>query len=166
LTDRSRGLGRATSLEQVRPLAKTQNAGKLHPATEARATARLQDTGMVRSKVEGQEDIGSKLEKHIKINTQLMFFSLAQEPRSRLFAACDSVHKLFAQATAGSVFTREEARVLAIEVEDQDGELPVVEDDEEDFQHFVTQLTNASCWTVKNGEVSGDTVVYVREKRK
>jgi hypothetical protein len=108
----------------------------------------------------------AKLEEHVKNNTKIIFFSRTQTPRVRLFAACDSSHKLFAQATAGGVFSREDARVLGVEVEDQESELPIVEDDAQDFELFVTQLREASCWRLRDGQVEGETVVHVREKRK
>jgi hypothetical protein len=106
-----------------------------------------------------------ELAEHIRNNTKIIFFSRVQTPRVRLFATCDASHKLFAQATAGGVFSREHARVLAVEIDDQKNEIPLVEDDEKDFDYFVMQLRSASCWSVKDGQVVGDTVVHVREKR-
>ena len=106
------------------------------------------------------------IDAYIKNNTQVMFFSaLGGSARCRMLTMCDSVHKLFAQAIAGSVFTREKSRVLAVEVEDKEGELPVVEDDEDDFNDFIEQLRRASCWDVVGGQCRGDSIVYVREKR-
>jgi hypothetical protein len=105
------------------------------------------------------------IDKYIKSNTQVMFFSAqGGSSRCRMLTACDSVHKLFAQAIAGSVFTREKSRVLSVEIVDEEGELPVVEDDEDDFNDFIKQLRRASCWSVVGGKCRGDTIVYVREK--
>lgn len=112
-----------------------------------------------------REDNEHELDEHIRNNTKVIFFSRTHTPRVRLFATCDTSHKLFAQATAGGVFSREYARVLAIELDDHKSELPIVEDDDEDFNHFFEQLRNSSCWGVKNGQLQGDTIVHVREKR-
>lgn len=135
----------------------------------AAASAAGTETTPVAEKVQeerhGQND-DQKLEEYVKNNTKIMFFSRSQTPRVRLFAACDSAHKLFAQATAGGVFSREHARVLAVEVEDQKSELPIVEDDTEDFELFVKQVREASCWRLRDGQFEGDTVIHVREKRK
>jgi hypothetical protein len=76
--------------------------------------------------------------------------SVSPKPlRSRPFDMCDSVCKLFAQASAGRVFgghgfdqlaASRKIKVLALRINNRDHELPVVEEDEEDFQAFVSAL--------------------------
>ena len=147
--------------QQVQPLGTSRNTRNLRASER---TLGMEVTPDAEEVPRQNHDLA--LDEHIKNNTKVIFFSRTQEPRTRLFSACDSVHKLFAQATAGEVFSKEHGRVLAVEVEDQESELPIVEDDEEDFELFVERLKYASCWIIINGQIEGDTVVHVREKRK
>ena len=111
----------------------------------------------------------SDFDAHIKNNTALIFFSARnQRVRTRTFAACDTIQKLFAQATAGEVFNREQSRVLEVQLEinGKDEELPIVEDDEQDYNDFVSQLQSSSSWEFVDGRVEGECIVFVVEKRK
>jgi hypothetical protein len=146
--------------------AETQKAQPVMTTRNTRGVRGSQRTLEIESTPDAEEVCDLEFGEHIKKNTKVMFFSRTQAPRIRLFSACDSVHKLFAQATAGDVFSRERGRVLAVEVEDQESELPIVEDDEEDFELFVECLRDASCWITGKGQIEGETVVHVREKRK
>ena len=118
-----------------------------------------------------RETVASDVDAHIRNNTTLIFFSSRSDmprTRTRTFASCDTIQKLFAQATAGHVFNRENSRVLdvQIEIDGEDAELPIVEDDEQDYNDFVSQLQRSSGWTVVGGQIEGECVVFVREKRK
>lgn len=159
---------RMRATDFVQEIGKAQHTSKIQTGMELRGAEKAREIDRVRGMRQQVQDQDQdwKLEEYINNNAKVMFFSPAQARRVRSFSACNSVHKLFAQATAGGVFSKEQARVLAVEVEDQEDELPIVEDDEEDFDHFVMQLRNAACWSVRNGQVEGDTVIYVREKRK
>ena len=144
----------------------TQEALPVMTTRNSRGVRASERTLEIESTPDAEEARDLEFGEHIRKNTKVMFFSRTQAPRVRLFSACDSVHKLFAQATAGEVFSRERGRVLAVEVEDQESELPIVEDDEEDFELFVERLKEASCWIIGNRQIEGETVVHVREKRK
>ena len=105
---------------------------------------------------------------HMQNNAVFLFYSKkSPQPRARLFSACNTMQKLFAQALAGDVFDQDmtAAKVLSMRVAGQQKPKAVVEDDEQDFEDMVEALKSASCWiTSKGGETSGSCTVEVRAR--
>ena len=105
---------------------------------------------------------------HMQNNAVFLFYSQkSPQPRARLFRACNTMQKLFAQALAGDVFDQDTsaAKVLSMRVAGQQKAMAVVEDDEQDFEEVVDALKAASCWVSrKDGEVSGSCTVEVRAR--
>jgi hypothetical protein len=90
-------------------------------------------------------------------------------PRPRMISACNTSNKLFAQASAGSVFRSSHAagktRVLSLRFNNQAELIPVVEEDEEDFESFIMTLRQASCWSRDDiGKMTGSCTVEVRAR--
>jgi hypothetical protein len=104
---------------------------------------------------------------HIQNNAVFLFYPKESlQPRARLFGACNTIQKLFAQALAGGVFDEVTtvARVLSIRVAGQRKAKAVVEDDEQDFDDVIDVLKEAPCWANINGGISGSCTVEVRAK--
>lgn len=126
----------------------------------------------------------SAITKHIQNNTVFLFYSpSSKNPRVRLFSACDTVQKLFAQALASGLFddsggttpkgSPTGSRVLSFrfggirkEMETSKNIL-VVEEDEEDFEALVRAIEARDWWTSGKSEdlVEGSGAVEVRAKR-
>jgi hypothetical protein len=126
----------------------------------------------------------SAITKHIQNNTVFLFYSPSyKNPRVRLFSACDTVQKLFAQALAGDLFddsggtapkgSPTGSRVLSFrfggirKVMETSKNILVVEEDEEDFEALVRAIEARDWWTSgKSGDlVGGSGAVEVRAKR-
>ena len=105
---------------------------------------------------------------HMQNNAVFLFYSKkSPQPRARLFSACNTMQKLFAQALAGDVFDQDmtAAKVLSMRVAGQQKPKAVVEDDEQDFEDVVEALKAASCWvSSKDGKTSGSCTVEVRAR--
>jgi hypothetical protein len=117
--------------------------------------------------------IPDSLELHMRNSTVLLFFpdkagGNPDSPRPRMLSICDSVGKIFAQALAGSVLAGTNDRgamVLSLRIDNQDQVLPMVEDDEQDFEAFIMTLRQASCWSTDvAGKMTGSCTVQVRAK--
>jgi hypothetical protein len=117
--------------------------------------------------------IPDSLELHMRNSTVLLFFpdnngSNPDSPRPRMLSICDSVGKIFGQALAGSVFAGSNGRgalVLSLRIDNQDQVLPMVEDDEQDFEAFLNALMQAQCWSRDvSGKTTGSCTVEVRAK--
>ena len=125
----------------------------------------------------------SAIKKHIQNNAVLLFCSQSsQTPRVRLFAACNTVQKLFAQAMAGDLFddsggdgsrsSGSGGKVLtfrfggARKVTEAAKNVLVVEDDEEDFDALVGAIEAKDWWVAgkTGGLVEGSGTVEVRAK--
>jgi hypothetical protein len=126
----------------------------------------------------------SAITKHIQNNTVFLFYSPSyKNPRVRLFSACNTVQKLFAQALAGDLFddsggtapkgSPTGGRVLSFrfggirkEMETSKNIL-VVEEDKEDFEALVRAIETRDWWTSGKSEdlVEGSGPVEVRAKR-
>ena len=124
------------------------------------ATEKIQQPLKVNSK---------ELVQHIHNNVAFLFFAKSGgAPRVRLLSTCDSVQKVFAQALAGDVFADTSGsgtRVLALAsgwVQRQTRSL--VEDDDEDFEDFVTALKMLDCWVKEEGSLQGSLTVEVRAR--
>jgi hypothetical protein len=126
----------------------------------------------------------SAITKHIQNNTVFLFYSLSyKNPRVRLFSACDTVQKLFAQALAGDLFddsggtapkgSPTGGRVLSFRFGGIRNEMEtskdilVVEEDEQDFEALVRAIEARDWWTGGKSEdlVEGSGTVEVRAKR-
>lgn len=104
---------------------------------------------------------------HIQNNAVFLFYPKGSlQPRARVFGACNTIQKLFAQALAGDVFDEDTtvARVLSIRVAGQRKAKAVVEDDEQDYDDVIDALKEAPCWAINNGGISGSCTVEVRAK--
>jgi hypothetical protein len=116
----------------------------------------------------------NQLESHVRNNTVLLFYpdntgAASGSPRPRMLDICESVSKLFAQASAGSVFPesngQDGTKVLTLRIDNQPRFLPMVEDDEQDFEAFLVVLKEAKCWEKDfYGLVRGCCTVEVRAK--
>jgi hypothetical protein len=126
----------------------------------------------------------SAITEHIQNNTVFLFYSPSHKnPRVRLFSACNTVQKLFAQALAGDLFDDSEGttpkgsptggRVLSFrfggirkEIETSQNIL-VIEGDKEDFEALVRAIEARDWWTSGKSEdlVEGSGAVEVRAKR-
>ena len=110
------------------------------------------------------------LDQHIQNNAVFLFYPAQhpaqQQPRVRLFTACNSSQKLFAQALAGDLFAGPSStKVLSVRIGGQTESRAVVQDDELDFQDLVTAIKGARCWAGdKEGLVVGSCTVEVRAK--
>jgi len=108
---------------------------------------------------------------HIKTNAVLLFYPKSgTTPRIRLFGACDSAQKLFAQAHAGDVFGSDAGngvRVLAVRFGGEHHKArSLVEDDEQDFGDLLAAIEAADCWRRQGdgNEFGGSMTVEVRAK--
>ena len=118
---------------------------------------------------------------HIHNNVVFLFYSVTSPvPRVRLFGACDSIYKLFAQAVAGDVFEDNDGhgakaggvRVLSLRFgEARTGkgnarDILVVEDDEEDFDSLLESIKAKDWWTTGRtaADVEGSGTIEVRAK--
>lgn len=115
----------------------------------------------------------NQLESHVRKNTVLLFYpdktgTASASPRPRMLDICDSMSKIFAQASAGSVFPESKGhgrtKVLSLCIDNQHHFLPMVEDDEQDFEAFFVALKEAKCWEEDFGQVRGCCTVEVRAK--
>jgi hypothetical protein len=122
------------------------------------------------------------VEKYIQNNAVFVFYSPGSKtPRVRLFSACDTVQKLFAQAVAGDVFddsggtplkNSRGGKVLSIRFggirreSETFKNILVVEEDEEDFEALVRAIEAKDWWVKgKSGHlVEGSGTVEVRAK--
>lgn len=114
----------------------------------------------------------TEIDTHIRENTVVLFYANRTRlprplPQPRMMSACDSVGKLFAQAKAGAVFPQSieygDVKALAIKINNCVDILPMVQDDGEDFETFVSALRQATCWTKDAaGHLSGSCTVEVR----
>jgi hypothetical protein len=112
------------------------------------------------------------LDAHIRENTVMLFYADSSRvprpsPRPRMMSSCDSVGKLFAQARAGAVFAQSidngDSLVVALKLNNRASMLPLVQDDNEDFQNFMSALRQTTCWTVgATGNFEGSCIVEVR----
>lgn len=116
---------------------------------------------------------------HLQNNTILLFYphstDAASPPtpvRIRPLSSCNSIEKLFAQATAGLVFGEPRAtiEVLSTRLGGSFKAKPrlIVEGDEQDFQDLLSDLENAECWSVddESGEITGSCTLEIRSQRK
>jgi hypothetical protein len=116
----------------------------------------------------------NEIDAHIRENTVVLFYADSSysphpPPRPRMISACNTSNKLFAQASAGSVFRSSHAagktRVLSLRFNNQAELIPVVEEDEEDFESFIMTLRQASCWSRDDiGKMTGSCTVEVRAR--
>ena len=125
----------------------------------------------------------SAVKKHIQNNAVLLFYSQSSKtPRVRLFAACNTVQKLFAQALAADLFDDSGAggskgggsggKVLTIrfggvrKATETSKNVLVVEDDEEDFEALVGAIEARDWWVTgrSGGLVEGSGTVEVMAK--
>ena len=116
----------------------------------------------------------NQLESHMRNNTVLLFYpdktgAASVSPRPRMLDICDYVSKLFAQASAGSVFPESNGqggtKVLSLRIDNHHRFLPMVEDDEQDFEALLVVLKKAKCWGKEFfGQVRGCCTVEVRAK--
>ena len=108
-----------------------------------------------------------ELDSHVANNAVFLFYSLhTAVPRARLFSACSTVQKLFAQALAGDVFDESSAatKVLSVRVAGQQKKVCVVEGDEQDYEDMVNLLKEADCWYDSREGLQGSCTVEVRVK--
>ena len=119
----------------------------------------------------------SELRPHLNSHLVCLFYSYSPSistPRARLFAACDTVEKLFAQAMAGSVFAdrqddrkgksegRASARVLSVSLNGKK-RIAVAEEDKEDFDSVVDAIAVTGWWGYGDeGDVVGSGTLEVR----
>ena len=116
----------------------------------------------------------NEIDAHIRENTVVLFYADSSysphpPPRPRMISACNTSNKLFAQASAGSVFPSShvagKTKVLSLRFNNQAELIPVVEEDEEDFEAFIMTLRQASCWSRDGtGKMTGSCTVEVRAK--
>ena len=108
-----------------------------------------------------------ELHSHVANNAVFLFYSFhTPVPRARLFSACSSVQRLFAQALAGEVFDESStaAKVLSVRVAGQQRKVSVVEGDEQDYGDMVNLLEEADCWYEGREGLQGSCTVEVRAK--
>ena len=106
-----------------------------------------------------------ELDGHIRNNAVFLFYpEHSCQPRVRLFGACNSTQKLFAQAPAGEVFeeSSKATKVLSIRIGGLEKARAVVEDDEQDFEDLETAIKAALCWVRVEGTIQGSCTVEVR----
>ena len=119
--------------------------------TKAEATMRLEE-----------------LQPHLLDNVVCLFFSATTglSPRFRLFNACDTVQKLFAQAVAGDLFpdtnVKSGSRVLSIRPGGLTKIMAVAEDDQEDFDDVLEFLPKTGWFTKAEGIIHGSGTIEVR----
>lgn len=112
-----------------------------------------------------------RLQRHIKNNSVLLFYPWQGDvPRIRLLASCDTVEKLFAQATAGDVFregSNSATKVIAVTPRaGHNKTMNMVENDQEDFEDFFSGLqTLQGCWGVTTTGYQGSLTIEVRAKQ-
>lgn len=111
----------------------------------------------------------AELLEHMHNNVVLLFFPKSDgPPRIRLLGTCNSVHKVFAQALAGDVFSNDGGsgtKVLALTLGGaQRKSRSLVEEDEEDYEDLMTTLKALDCWVVEDGAIRGSLTVEVRAK--
>jgi hypothetical protein len=115
----------------------------------------------------------TQVREHMENNVVCLFYSpQSQAPRVRLFSACNTVQKLFGQATAGDLFDEEGksnsgTQVLLVKLGNMLGgeltKMAVLKDDEEDFEAFVKALIKETTWwTISEGAVQGSGTVEIR----
>ena len=109
------------------------------------------------------------LRAHLTNNLICLFYSseAGSPPRARLFSACDTVQKLFAQAIAGDVFhdrdAKAESRILSVRL----GGVPakrmvLAEDDAEDFEYMFDAMTGTGWFKKSDGVIKGSGTIEVR----
>ena len=115
----------------------------------------------------------SELWPHLQSHLVCLFYSYSPAnpaPRARLFAACDTVQKLFAQAMAGGVFADEQdnpkgrssAKVLGVTLGGKK-RIAVAEEDKEDFDSVVDAVAEMGWWLHgEEGDVVGSGTLEVR----
>jgi hypothetical protein len=105
---------------------------------------------------------------YVKDNTVLLFYPKhGGPPRVRLFGSCDSIHKLFAQALAGDVFSEPPPATKVLSLRFGGGmsmTQPLVEDDSQDFEDLAKSINAASCWTTDGEKIQGSCTLEVRSK--
>lgn len=113
----------------------------------------------------------SELENHILENTFLHFHKDdTSAPRKRSLAFCkgrtaeDCMHRLFAHATAGKLFSNADRSRLLLQlmIEGVDEPLFAMYQEEEDFEQFKGALREAPCWDISDDGIEGQCVVEVR----
>ena len=113
------------------------------------------------------------ISEHAQNNVVCLFYSnRSPAPRVRLLSACDSVEKLFAQATAGDLFEDgakrpSKAKVLVARFGNTTGtaqtKMAIVENDEEDFEALIKAIVEETgWWTVSKGAVGSSGTVEIR----
>ena len=118
----------------------------------------------------------SHLKPHLQTHLVCLFYSHSSShpaPRARLFAVCDTVEKLFAQALAGSVFADDQspkgkssgkssAKVLSVTLGGKK-KIAVAEEDTEDFESVLEAVAGMGWWGLgEEGEVVGSGCLEVR----
>ena len=110
-----------------------------------------------------------ELQSHLLNNLICLFYGSTQGslPRARLFGACDTVRKLFAQATAGDVFpdtdVKAGSRVLSVQLGGLPGKKMVVaEGDTQDFEAMLDAVSKIGWFTKTEGKIIGSGTVEVR----
>ncbi len=108
-----------------------------------------------------------ELVEHAQNNAVFLFYSKdSPQPRARLFSACNSVQKLFAQAIAGDVFPDDTkaAKVLSVRIGGRQKAIGIVETDVEDFENLAQAILQASHWAPSKNGYEGSCTVEVRSK--
>ena len=160
---------RVPSIEEV-----TQQQGlKVYGMTSAVTGGPSEITEQSSLNAEATKDY-AEIDAHMRENTAVLFYadssySPCPPTRHRMIGACNNSSKLFAQASAGSVFPSSyvagKTRVLSLRLNNQVELIPVVEEDGEDFEAFIMKLRQASCWSRDDtGKLTGSCTVEIRAK--
>lgn len=109
------------------------------------------------------------LRPHLMHNLVCLFYAPDKPaPRIRLFNACDTPQKLFAQAMAGELFDPSEksksgSRVLRIRFgKSTPTPLVLVEGDENDFEALLEGVASSGCFTERKDAIEGSGSIEVR----
>ena len=144
------------------------NSGRIRSKRQ-RLLHSLGDTPATRASVPHSTDI----REHAQNNVVCLFYSnRSPAPRVRLLSACDSVEKLFAQATAGELFEDgakqlSKAKVLVARFGNTTGttqtKMAIVENDEEDFETLIKAIVeDTGWWTISKGAVRSSGTIEIR----